>query len=570
MPISLQRTKWVLADRIPDAEQTLVAELGIPAILAALLVQRGITEPESADRFLNPSLDHLHDPALLPDYAMARDEILGAKERGDLIFVHGDYDVDGVTSAAILHRFLKTIGAKVETHVPHRMKEGYGIHHSAVEVAKGMGAKLFLTCDCGISAHDRVEAAKDAGMRVVVTDHHTIGDCLPDAHAVVNPHRKDSEYPFRELSGAGVVFKLCAGLTRDLGMPVDKYYRAFLDLAVLGTVADVMPLYGENRVIAKFGLERLEDTKKVGIQALKSVSGIKSPMRTSHIGFNLGPRINAVGRMDDSGLALRLLLETDLAKAQALAQEIDAYNIERKDAQQRMVEEAIQMVEAKGLEDRYVIAVAHPEWHAGIVGLVAGRLAEHYRRPAFCFVIDESRGICRGSARSIPAFSVVNAIRAYPEWIEGGGHDMAAGCSFLAAEFDRVDALLNEYARSVLTPEDFVLAFQADLEVKPEELTMTVLEELAKMEPFGECNPEPVLICRGINLAGITPTKNPEHVRLSFRSAQGITVQGMGFNMGPRFTESRPGSIMDILFQPKIEEYNGRRVKWHLKDFAEV
>ncbi|MBC8065034.1 MAG: single-stranded-DNA-specific exonuclease RecJ, partial [Chlorobia bacterium] len=446
MPMPVMPARWVLSERNQAAETTLRQELGVSAIVAALLVQRGISDPTSADLFLNPSLDHLHDPSLLPDYELARDEILGAKERGDLIFVHGDYDVDGVTSAAIFHRFLTKIGANVETHVPHRMKEGYGIHHSAVEVAKQKGAKLFLTCDCGISAHDRVEAAKEAGMRVVVTDHHTVGHSLPDAHAIVNPHRADSKYPFPELSGAGVVLKLCAGLTRDLGMPVDKFYRGFLDLAVLGTVADVMPLYGENRIIAKFGLERLAETQKVGLQALKEIAGVKLPLRTYAIGFQLGPRINAVGRIDDSGLALKLLLENDYEAAKGIALTIEQFNIDRKDSQQKMIEEAIEMVETQGLAEKYVIAVASADWHAGIVGLVAGRLVERYNRPAFCFIIDEARGLYKGSARSIPAFSVVDAIRAYPDLIEGGGHNMAAGCSFLSSEFENVAALLNEYA----------------------------------------------------------------------------------------------------------------------------
>jgi single-stranded-DNA-specific exonuclease len=570
MPIPTMPAKWVLSQRDTEAEDRLRKELGIHEIVAALLVQRGMGDPATAYKFLNPSLDDLHDPSSLPDYELAKDEILGAKERGELIFVHGDYDVDGVTSAAILHRFLTKIGAKVETHVPHRMKEGYGIHHSAVDVAKARGAKLFLTCDCGISAHDRVEAAKEAGMRVVVTDHHTIGDSLPNAHAVVNPHRADSKYPFNELSGAGVVFKLCAGIARDLDIPVNNFYRAYLDLAALGTVADVMPLHGENRIIAKFGLEQLEITKKAGLRALKEISGAKTPLRTYDIGFKLGPRINAVGRVDDSGLALKLLLEGDDAVAREMAQTIEQFNVERKDAQQQMIDEAIEMVESRGLSERYVIALASDKWHAGIVGLVAGRLVERYRRPAFCFIIDTERGICKGSARSIPAFSVVDAIRAYPDLMEGGGHDMAAGCSFLASQIDEVEAALNEYAQSVLTPDDFIVAHQADLEVQADGLTMDVLDQIAQMEPFGECNPEPLLVCRGLQLAGVNPTRNPAHVQLTFRGDSPTPIQGMGFGMGPRFAESRPGTKIDLLFQPKIEEYNGKRIRWYVKDFAEL
>lgn len=563
-------TRWVLAERDQAAEVNLCRELGIPEIVAALLVQRNMADPEVAHKFLNPSLADLHDPKTLPDYELAKNEILGAKERGELIFVHGDYDVDGVTSAAILHRFLKSIGANVETHVPHRMKEGYGIHSSAVEVARERGAKLFLTCDCGISAHDRVEAAKAAGMRVVVTDHHTIGDSLPEAHAIVNPHRKDSQYAFNELSGAGVVFKLCDGLAQELGFSRENFHRGFLDLAALGTIADVMPLYGENRIIAKFGLERLTDTKKVGIQALKQNAGINGSVRAFDVGFRLGPRINAVGRIDDSALALKLLLESDPAEAKKLADAIEVHNSDRKEAQQVMIDDAIRIVEADRLHEQYVIVVASANWHAGIVGLVAGRLVEKYKRPTFCFIIDEERGICKGSARSIPAFSVVDAIRSNPELLEGGGHVMAAGCSFLAENLSQVREALNQYARSVLTPDDFVTAICADLEVDPTNLDLGVMESLSLLEPYGEANPEPMFIARNVNVGSINPTRNPAHVQLTFRTESATSVPAIGFSMGERLAQTLPGARLDVLFQPTIDEFKGRRVKWQLRDVAEV
>ncbi len=568
MSVANLSRRWVIAERIAEAEETLQRELGIPRVVAALLTQRGICEPAEAHKFLYPSWDDLHDARTLPDYDAARDEILGAKERGDLIFVHGDYDVDGVTSASILHRFLSRVGAKVETHVPHRTKEGYGINISAVEKAREAGAKLFLTCDCGISAHDRVEAAREAGMRVVVTDHHTVGDTIPEAHAVVNPHRKDSLYPFPELSGAGVVFKLCDGLAGDLDMPQDKYRQAFADLAALGTIADVMPLRDENRIIAKFGLKRLAETNKVGIQALKANSGLDGAISVYDVGYKLGPRINAVGRIDDAGLALRLLLESDYSKAKEIADEIETHNLDRRDAQQRMVDEAVQMVEDRGLHERYVIVVASTEWHAGIVGLVAGRLVERYHRPTFCLIIDEERGICKGSARSIPTFSLIDAIRAFPGLIDGGGHLMAAGCSFMRSELDRVADLLDGYARERLTPDDLVISMQADLEVDPDELDMSTMEALELLQPFGEGNPEPSFVCRGMNLVGIKPTRNPAHVNLTFHTTRKNAVPVVAFNLAEKFQNEMPGSAMDLFFQPKIDSFNGRRVKWHLKDFV--
>jgi len=331
-----------------------------------------------------------------------------------------------------------------------------------------------------------------------------------------------------------------------------------------------MPLRDENRIIAKHGLERLADTKKVGIQALKANAGITGPLRTYDVGYKLGPRINAVGRIDDSALALRLLLTADPAEAKAMADEIEVVNTDRREHQQKMIEEAIGMVESRHLQDRSVIVVANAEWHAGIVGLVAGRLAERYYRPTFCFIIDEERGLCKGSARSIPNFSVVDAIRAYPELLEGGGHTMAAGCAFQASRLAEVEEALNAYADSVLTPEDFVVAYQADLEVDPTSLSMSVMESIALLEPFGESNPEPTMVARGIDLAQITPTKNPAHVQLTFRAGGTSSISGVGFSMGERFTDTRVGSRIDVLFQPKIDDFNGRRVKWHLKDFLEA
>ena len=313
------KVRWMAPERQPAKERVLQEALGVPPLLACVLVQRGYEDPKAAYEFLNPSLDNLGAPQKLPDYEQAQKEILSARERGQLVYVHGDYDVDGVTSAALLSRFLTSVGAKVKTHVPHRTREGYGIHLMAVKEAAEAGAKLFLTCDCGISANEQVEAAKEAGMRVVVTDHHTLGETLPEAHALVNPHRPGSEYPFQELSGVGVAFRLCEGLTAELGYKIDNYRRAFLDLTVLGTVADVMPLVGENRIITRHGLLQLWETKKEGLRALLRESKVQEEcggiLRAWHIGFMLGPRLNAAGRIDDAARSLNLLMTSDRGEA---------------------------------------------------------------------------------------------------------------------------------------------------------------------------------------------------------------------------------------------------------------
>jgi single-stranded-DNA-specific exonuclease len=565
----VQNEPWLVPERDADAERVLRDELGVAPLLAALLVQRGWTDPAGAHKFLNPSLDDLHDPKLLPDFELARNEILGAKERGERIFIHGDYDVDGVTSATILDRFLRKIGCDVVTHVPHRMKEGYGIHASAVEAAVACGAKLFLTCDCGISAFEQVAAAREAGLRVVVTDHHTVHDEMPNAHAVINPHRKDSKYPWAELSGAGVVLKLCAGLTEEIGWPAAMFYKNFLELAALGTIADVMPLQDENRIIAKFGLERLTHTTKPGLVALKKVTELAGPVTSYHVGFVLGPRLNAAGRIDDAAISLELLLETDELKATELAQRIDVINSERRAEQMRIVEEAIRMVQEKGQDKRNVILVGHKSWHAGVVGIVAGKLVETFRRPAFVATIGEDGKRGKASGRSIPKFNLADALRELEHLLQGGGHAMAAGCSF---EYDQIDLIadaLHEYAGQFLTEDDFKVVRAADLEVDADEVTHQALEQLSQMEPFGAANPEPVFVSRGLTVMQVKPTRNPVHVQLGLRKGEGRRISAMGFGLGERSEEMPLGSKIDVLFRPCLDEWNGNTtLKWHVRDFV--
>jgi single-stranded-DNA-specific exonuclease len=567
--IESQVENWIVPERNAEAERLLREQLGISALVAALLVQRGWTEPEAAHKFLNPRLEDLHDPELLPDYEAARNEIMGARERGETIFVHGDYDVDGVTSASILDRFLKKIGCKVITHVPHRMKEGYGIHASAVDAAIASGASLFLTCDCGISAFEQVAAARAAGLRVVVTDHHTVHAEMPEAHAVVNPHRPDSKYPWAELSGAGVVLKLCAGLTKEVGWPVEMFYKNFLDLAALGTIADVMPLLDENRIIARHGLARLGDTKKVGLQALKKVTEITGAVSAYHVGFVLGPRLNAAGRIDDAALALSLLLENDELKAMEFAQQIDVINSERRAEQTRIIEEAVRMVEEKGQDKRNVILVAHQSWHAGVVGIVAGRLVEIFRRPAFVGTMSEDGLRGRASGRSIPKFNLAMMLHDLEHLMQGGGHAMAAGCGFDYDQLDVIAEALHEYAGQFLTEEDFKIVRSVDLEVAASEVTYEAMEELRAMEPFGQANPEPVFVAKDMTLMQLKPTKNPQHMQMTLRNGTGKGIPAMGFGIGERLADVKIGSSAHVLFRPCLDEWQGfTTLKWHVRDFA--
>jgi len=568
-------TRWVLCDAEPDAITHLQTSLGISPILARILVNRGLTDPVAAERFLNPRLSDLYDPKLLPDFGLARDAILNARDTKAKIYVHGDYDVDGVTSAAIFSRFLRAIGCDVHTHVPHRAREGFGIHLDAVASARDLGAKLFLTCDCGSSAIEQVDAASEAGMEVLVTDHHEVGEVLPNAVAVINPHRKDSTYPFNELSGAGVAFKVCEGLVREL-RPDDlsAFYQRYLDLAALGTIADVMPLIDENRIIAKFGLQALGATRKIGLQALMRAANVEvtpdKPLRAYHVGFVLGPRLNAAGRIDDAALSLKLLLTGDVTEAATLAQSIETLNQQRRAEQERIVEEAIAQVEATEGGIPNVLLVGQTGWNAGVVGIVAGRLVEKFRRPTFVLNIDPVTGVAKGSARTIEGFHLADAINQHRSmFLSGGGHAMAAGCSFDSSRLGELQTALHDYAGGFLTPEDFEVRTRVDAEVAPGELPIEIVEAIQRLEPFGVANPTPTFVARQMLISQMLPTKNPAHMRMTFSTPGFGSVSGIAFGIGERLSTIPPGVTADVLFQPSVDDYRGgRTVKWQVKDLS--
>lgn len=566
------KTRWIAPPRSPEREERLGRELGLSPLASAVMAARGFDDPAAAEKFLNPRLEDLHDPRLLPDYEPAVKAILGAKDRKETIYVHGDYDVDGVTSAALFTRFLRKIGCTIVPHVPHRLKEGYGIHPAAVGWAKEHGAALFLTCDCGISAHDQIDMVVEAGMRAVVTDHHGLKETLPNAEAVINPHRSDSQYPFSELCGAGVVFKLCAGLAEELGYKRDQFYRAYLDLAVLGTVADVMPLVDENRIIARHGLPQLKQSRKAGVQALLAVAGLDKPgqhLNARHIGFQIAPRINAVGRIDDAGHALELLLTDDDGLAARTALMMDELNQERRNETSRMQEEAIELIDSLGLSDDLVVVVSSAQWHPGIIGLVASKLVERCWRPAFVIGVGED-GRGKGSARSIPGFHLGEALRFAEDLIlGGGGHEMAAGFSIEEGRIDDFRRRLIQRAEEVLPPEALVPSLFADLEVEAHEALAQPSEALALLEPFGEANPQPLFISRGLSLGKVSPLKSPEHARAMLMK-DGLEIPAIAFGIGQVLANLPRGAKVDVAFRPEFNTFRGAtEFRWTLVDVQE-
>jgi len=549
--------RWVVREPHP-AEETLQSELGIQRLLAAALVDRGITDPEGAGEFLNPSLDSMHDPRLLPNCEEAVRILMDAREKNQRVFVHGDYDVDGVTSTAIWARALRRLGFDVLPHVPHRIKHGFGVHEDAVFEAMQQGAKVLLTCDCGSSAIEAVKRAKQFGMRVVLTDHHEFGSEVPAADAIVNPHLPDNKYPFPHLSGAGVAFKVAQRVSEECGATAQQFQRAFLDLACVGTIADVVPLHGENRVIAHFGLKVLSRTKKVGLEALMRVAQIEPGAKaTSYdVAWRLGPRLNAAGRVDDAAIALQLMLTEDPEEARALAQRLDELNEERRSEEMRILEQAEEAIQELNLADEPLIMVFAEGWHRGVVGIVASRICEKYNRPALLAAVDPETGLAHGSARSPETFNLHEALMLHRELFRScGGHARAAGFSVTSDALEEVRSALVRHAGEVLRPEDLIPTRRAIAAVTPAEVVHRSFIELERLEPLGEANPKPLFFMPRVRLLEVQPTSNAEHVR--FRVEAPKPVYGIGFRSAQLFEGVRPGDTVDLLFRAAINRYNG-------------
>ena len=432
-------------------------------------MQRDIVTPEAADRFLNPTLDRLHDPFLLPDALPACERIKQALAQNEKILVHGDYDGDGVTSAALWTRVLRSLGADVDVFVPHRQRDGYDMRIPFIEDAKSKGVKLIITTDCGIQRVDEVEHARHAGIDVIITDHHTpnTNGELPRAVAVVNPHRKDSLYPFPTIAGVGVAFKMGEALTRHLGHNPDRYRKAFLDLAAIGTITDVMPLMDENRIIVKHGLEALQNTKKPGLRALIDVCGYREKTLDAYtVSHGMGPRLNAASRVDETRVALDVLLTKDDAEGQRLAHKLNEYNIQRKDEQARIFEEAMEQVVRQDMAEAKCLVLSSANWTGGIVGLVASKMTERFHRPCIVISLNEATGMGRGSARSIHAFNIFKAIDACRDLLaEYGGHEYAAGLSIAHDNVPDFSAQMNRIAGSLLQDEDLLPTLDVAAEI---------------------------------------------------------------------------------------------------------
>ncbi len=548
--------RWALAAP-PDPERTrLLAEtLRVPAALAALLIQRGLGAPEIARAFLRPGLEALADPGAWAGMGAAVDAIVRAIRAGTPILVHGDYDVDGQCASALLTRTLRAAGATAHAFVPHRLRDGYDFGPAGLAEAQRVGAGLIITCDCGITAVDAVRAARAAGIDVVVTDHHLPGDELPPATAVLDPRRSDCPSLDKDLCGAGVAFKLAQAVVKALGRS-ENLPLHFLDYVALATVADVVPLTGENRILVRHGLKMLADSRWTGLRALVDAAGLAGkPLRAGHVGFILAPRLNAAGRIGDANDGLRLLLTDDPAEAARLARELETLNARRQALDQRILEEAVQRAEAVLRPEDRALVLAADDWHPGVIGIVASRLVERYGRPTFLIGWEGEQG--RGSGRSIAGFDLHAALHRVGHLLEKyGGHTMAAGLTIRRERFEEFRVAFLQVAGDLLGPDDLVPAQRVDLEL-PLRLVSDELERLIRyLEPCGPGNPAPVFGVRGARAVDARRV-GVNHLKFTLDDGSGI-LPAIGFQWADAVPPDWLEHPLDVAFRLERDEWQGR------------
>ncbi len=543
-------------DKIVELQQVL--KISYP--LCEILVKRGIDTYDKAKDFFRPQVSHLHDPFLMKDMEKGVACILSAIDHQKKILVFGDYDVDGTTSVACMYRFLKKIYREenVTFYIPHRYREGYGVSKMGIDFAKENNFELIISLDCGIKSVDLIAYAASLGLDFIVCDHHMPDDILPPAVAILNPKQKDCPYPYKELCGCGVGFKLIQALSQRLGLPEEEY-TCYLDLVVTAIGADIVPITGENRVLAYFGLKKLNTNPLPGIKALVELSGIKKKFTINNVVFIIAPRVNAAGRMDDASKAVRMFIEDDPEKAMQYAEMLHSDNTDRKDADTTITSEAFAMIEGDEiLLNRKTTVVFQTHWHKGVVGIVASRLIEKYYRPTV--VLTQSGEFVGGSARSVPGFNLYEAIHACREYLIGyGGHFAAAGMTMLSANVEAFSNKFEAVVSSIIEPELLVPEIRIDAQISFRSITKSFFDIITQMEPYGPENLRPVFVTKNVQDTGWSKVVKELHVRFVVKH-DGIVLTGIGFNMAGKFHLLASKKPVDIVYTIDENEWNNEVV----------
>lgn len=561
------KARWeILAPTSAEAVQNIVNSLHLPRPIARTLVNRGLTDLNEVGRFLHPDADDLHNPFLLKDLERAVHRIIQALRERENILIYGDYDVDGITAVSLLYLFLRDLGGCVSFYIPDRASEGYGISLGGIEEARRSNCSLIVTVDCGITSTDEVELARSYGIDLIISDHHEPGERLPAAHSVINPKRPDCTYPFKELAGVGVAYKLAQGVLRTLEMP-DEYVEKYLDLVAIGSAADIVPLLDENRVFVKLGLDKINRSPLEGVETLLETAGLHpGNVDVNQIVYGLAPRINAVGRLGRASPAVELLITRNHHQARKVADVLEEENRRRKEIDNHTLKQALEKLQNEyDPEHDRVIVLAQKDWHPGVIGIVASRLIERFYRPTVMISIEN--GVGKGSARSIPNFDLHSALKACSDlFIQFGGHKYAAGLSIAADRILEFKKRFNAIAVEMLSPEDLIPKIQIDDEVALGEITLDLVQGLARLAPFGPKNPRPHFVTYGAEPDGEPRIVGKGH--LKFRVRQGnLALDAIAFGKMEDLAVVKASPSLDLVFTPEENNFLDRRtVQLKVKD----
>ncbi len=566
---SAPQEKIEVAQPDPELVATLAKKLDVSPTIAGILVVKNLATYEQCHDFFCPDVSRMHDPYLFKDMERAVRRILDAIKNKERICIFGDFDVDGISSTALLMRFLCNLGAQCTYYIPDRFNEGYGFSYTALQAVSHEDISLIITADCGICNVEEVTKATSMGIDVIITDHHEQKERFPECYAIINPKCAHSRYPDATLAGVGVALKLCHGITKYLGHS-DSLWQEYLDIAALGTAADIVPLWGENRIITRLGYEKMMKSYNIGLNALiekKKLTGKR--IDTTGIVFQLAPALNAAGRIEHAKKSVELLLTQDPVTAQRYASELVDTNSERRDIDRMITEEATKWVyEHCDLENDFAIVIGNENWHKGVIGIAAAKLSQQFHRPTVLFAFDED-GNAKGSARSIDGFNLIHALDECADVLESyGGHFAAAGMSIRKERLHTFREQFNKAARARLSPEDLIPKINADAEVTMEELTPKFFRIIDRMKPFGPGNSRPVLFCRGLHHHYPPKKVGNNHLKLYVKS-KNISMDAIGFNFGHRLKDLSSAPVFSLAFTAEINEWNGmKRPQMNIKGIA--
>ncbi|WP_114793093.1 single-stranded-DNA-specific exonuclease RecJ [Niabella yanshanensis] len=549
--------RWNILESDTNEVSFLQGELKINATLCRILVQRGIKNFEQAKDYFRPQLSHLHNPWQMKDMAKAVNRIIKAFDGNEKILVFGDYDVDGTTSVASMYSFIRKLHSEVAFYIPHRYKEGYGVSKAGIDFAKENNFSLIIALDCGIKSVDLINYANTLGIDFIVCDHHLPDEIIPDAIAILNPKQKDCDYPFKDLCGCGVGFKLMCALCEQMGIPLENALD-YLDLVATAIAADIVPMNGENRVLAFYGLIKANENPNLGIKALATLGGAKQPLHINDLVFMIAPRVNAAGRMDDASKAVRLFIAATQEEALYYAEQLHNDNTDRKEADTDITAEALTLISENQLwVERRSTVVYQPHWHKGVVGIVASRLIEHHYKPTV--VLTESGHYAAGSARSVPGFNLYEAIHACREFLLAyGGHFAAAGLTLEKHNVDLFRAKFEEVVSATIREEHLVPEIVINSVISFKEITTSFYNILRQMEPFGPENMTPVFIARNVVDTGYSKIVKENHLRLVVKQ-EDLTFTGIGFNMADKLGIVKDRHPFDLVFKIDENDWNGQK-----------